>query len=56
MKKFNVTFEDVFAAESEEDCYKELLIFLGDCVRHDDVTAFEFKEVKDNATAKAQHK
>jgi len=46
MKKFNVTFEDVFEAESEEDCYEILLDYLNDCVNYEDVTAFEFNEAK----------
>ncbi len=53
MKKFNVTFKDMLEAESEEDCYEQLLIYLEDCVKYEDVTAFEFNEVDNNATVKA---
>ncbi len=46
MKTFEVSFEDNFKAENEEECYEELLQYLKDCVRNSDVTAFKFKEVE----------
>ena len=44
MKKFKVTFTDVFEAEAEEDCYEQLLEYLRGVVHFEDVTAFEFEE------------
>ena len=46
MKKFRITFEDVFTAEDEEQAYEHLLDYLHEVVRVEDVTAFEFKEEK----------
>lgn len=44
--KYLVTFKDEFEADSEEQAYDQLLVYLGDCVRNADVVAFDFKEVK----------
>ena len=44
MKKFKVTFTDVFEAETEEDCYEQLFEYLRSVLHYEDVTAFEFKE------------
>jgi hypothetical protein len=46
MKKFLVTFKDTLEANSEEDAYDELIKYLRDVVRYEDVTTFDFKEVK----------
>ena len=46
MKKFKITFEDVFIAEDKEQAYERLLDYLHEIVRVEDVTAFEFKEVE----------
>ena len=46
MKKFLVTFKDEFSAETEEDAYDQLLKYMAECVRNDDVVAFNFKEIK----------
>jgi esterase/lipase len=46
MKKFLVTFCDVFEAKSEEEAYQDLLQFLQNCVKFEDVTPFEFTEQK----------
>jgi hypothetical protein len=46
--KFKVTFEDIFEhCESEEQAYDVLLDILASMVRHEDVTAFEFKLIED---------
>ena len=42
---FKVKFSDEITAASEEDAYGILLRYLYDCVRYDDVTAFDFKKV-----------
>jgi hypothetical protein len=43
--RFKVTFEDIFdGVESEEQAYDVLLDYLNDCVKHEDVTAFNFVE------------
>ena len=47
MKKYLVTFKDEFEATSEQDAYDKLLVYLGDCVRYEDVVAFDFKEMKE---------
>ena len=44
MKKFKITFEDVFIAENKEQAYEHLLDYLHEVVRVEDVAAFEFKE------------
>lgn len=46
MKKYLVTFKDTLEANSEEDAYDELIKYLQDVVRYEDVTPFDFKEVK----------
>jgi hypothetical protein len=46
MKKFEITFKDVFLAEDEEQAYQHFLDYLHEVVRVEDIDAFEFKEVK----------
>jgi hypothetical protein len=44
--KFKITFEDFFeGVESEEQAYDVLLDYLNECVRNEDVTAFNFEEI-----------
>jgi hypothetical protein len=48
-KQVEVSFKDVWMFEdnaTEEYMYQILLEYLSDCVRHEDVTAFDFVEVK----------
>ena len=46
--KIKITFEDIFDnVESEEQAYDILLEYLNDCVKHEDVSAFQFEEVKE---------
>lgn len=46
--KIKITFEDIFNnIESEEQAYDILLEYLNDCVKHEDVSAFQFEEVKE---------
>ena len=45
MKKFKITFVDEIEAENEEAAYKDLLDYLRDVVKYDDVTAFDFKDI-----------
>lgn len=46
--KIKITFTDIFDnLESEEQAYDVLLEYLRDCVKHEDVSAFEFEEVKE---------
>lgn len=50
MKKFKVTFEDVFGMyETEEQAYDALLEYLNDCVKFEDVTAFNFEEINEES-------
>lgn len=45
--KYKITFEDIFeGVESEEQAYDVLLDYLKDCVKNEDVTAFNFEEIK----------
>lgn len=48
MKKYKVTFVDEIEAENEEDAYHRLIVYLQDVVQYEDVTAFEFEEIKEN--------
>ena len=50
MKKFKVVFSDVFEAEDELKAYDELIDYLRDCVKMEDVSAFGFEEEKERAT------
>lgn len=52
MKTFRVQFVDLITAESEEAAYDILLQYLSDCVKYDDVVAFDFQEetVKEEQT------
>jgi hypothetical protein len=44
--KYKITFEDIFeGVESEEQAYDVLLDYLNDCVKNENVTAFNFKEI-----------
>ena len=48
MKKYKVTFHDIFEAEGEADCFAQLIQRMWSVVYHDDVTAFEIEEVEEN--------
>lgn len=43
-KKFVVTFKIWIEVDNEEEAYDELLVYLADCVKYQDVTGFDFKE------------
>ncbi len=46
--KIKITFEDIFSGlESEEQAYEVLLEYLNDCVKNEDVTAFNFEVVEE---------
>ena len=45
--KFKVTFEDVIEAETEERAYDEMIKYCFDVHNNEDVTAFNFEEVKE---------
>ncbi len=50
MKLIEVSFRDVWQFDdnvSEEYMYEILLEYLANCVRYEDVTAFDFTEVND---------
>jgi hypothetical protein len=49
MKKYEVTFRDIFKANTEEEVYDKLLIYLRDCIINQDVTAFQFYEKETEA-------
>ena len=44
--KFEVTYKDIIEADNEEEAYQHLLAYLEEVTRMEDVTAFDFKEVK----------
>lgn len=46
--KIKITFQSLFDnIESEEQAYDILLEYLNDCVKHEDVSGFQFEEVKE---------
>jgi hypothetical protein len=49
MKTYRVSFRDTFEnCESEEQAYDALLEYLSICVKHDDVSAFNFELIEDS--------
>ena len=44
MISFEISFEDIIQAETEEEAYDMLLDYLAECVQMGDVTAFKFEE------------
>lgn len=48
MKRYKVTFKDIFEVESEDEAYDVLLDYLAEIVRYEDVTAFDFKEIQES--------
>ena len=46
---WEVTFKDIIEADSEEMAYEKLLEYLEDCVKHKDVSVFNFYKEKDTA-------
>ena len=48
MKKYKVTFEDVFEAHTEEGAYDEVIKYCYDVGFTADVTAFNFEEIKED--------
>ena len=47
LKKFKITFVDIEdRAETEEEAYDLFLSYLADVVKNQDLTAFNFEEVK----------
>ena len=44
MKSFEISFEDIIQAETEEEAYDMFLEYLAECVKMRDVEAFKFKE------------
>ncbi len=51
MRKFKITFSDVFEADDELDAIDELRAYLRECVEMEDVTAFGFEEMDDEKNA-----
>lgn len=47
MKKYEVTFSDTFEASNEDNCFDKVLFYLTECINNGDVTAFNFKELKE---------
>ena len=44
MISFEISFEDIIQAETEEEAYDMFLDYLAECVQMRDVTAFKFEE------------
>jgi hypothetical protein len=51
MPKFEITFKDVIDAESEEEAIAWLFQYLTECVNDDDVSVFNFYELKEKENA-----
>ena len=51
MPKFEITYRDEIEADSEEDAIEWLFQYLNDCVRNDDVSVFNFYELKEKQNA-----
>jgi hypothetical protein len=47
MPKFEITYRDEIEAESEEQAIEWLFIYLADCLRDEDVSVFNFYELKE---------
>ena len=47
MKKFKVTFVDEIEAEDLEEAYYQLRLYLSNLQHYDDISVFEFEEIKD---------
>ena len=46
--KYKVTLHEmILNVESEEQAYDILLDYLNDCVKHEDVTGFDFEQVEE---------
>ena len=48
MKKFKITFVDEWKCQDEEQVIEILLDYLNNCVKFEDVTAFEIEEIKED--------
>ena len=48
MTKYKVTFVDEIKAETLEDAYDQLILYLSECVYNGDITTFKFEEINDN--------
>lgn len=51
MPKFEITYKEVIEAENEEQAIEWLFIYLADCLRDDDVSVFNFFELKEKTNA-----
>ena len=51
MPKFEITYKEVIEAENEEQAIEWLFIYLADCLRDDDVSVFNFYELKEEQNA-----
>ena len=51
MPKFEITFRDEIEVENEEEAVDALIQYLNDCVRFQDVSVFNFYELKENENA-----
>ena len=51
MPKFEITYRDEIEADSEEDAIEWLFQYLNDCVRNEDVSVFNFYELKEKQNA-----
>jgi len=46
--KYKITFEDIIEADSEEEAYDKMVEYCGDVYETEDVTAFNFEELREN--------
>jgi hypothetical protein len=51
MPKFEITFKDEIEVENEEEAIDALIQYLSDCVRFQDVSAFNIFKIKEKQNA-----
>tara|TARA_R110000796_G_C14230516_1_gene395910 strand:+ start:328 stop:513 length:186 start_codon:yes stop_codon:yes gene_type:complete len=54
--KIKVTFEDIIEVEDEEQAYDLMIEYCHEIAKNEDVTAFNFEEVKETLTSNIQFK
>ena len=50
MKKYKITFVDEIEAKNLKEAYYQLRLYLSKCEHYQDITGFEFKEIKQQAS------
>jgi hypothetical protein len=50
--KFEISFRDIVEGNSEEEVYEDLLRYLAECVKNQDVSVFNYEYIGDVEEAK----